>query len=410
MLKARAGQESIWDFGGWVHPATRSGHLVLFDGTRKIICEHALQPESFPIPYASVLACLRREGPDRWAVIQLQQLRRGAPLTDAKDLDRRHLGVRSERLTAVQRIRACVLRACREFLWADHWCEVSPPVLTKVTEACEDLSTLFSLRYYDGDAFLCQTAQLHLEALVYFLEKVFSINPSFRQEKQVTTSHLTEFWQVECEAAFWDLDNLVEYQTLLVRRLADALRRECTESLATLGVDDRRLREMEGPYARITYSEAVEVINRTRSFTWGGDFGRGEERLVTAHCGGPVFITHFPKDIKAFYMKRAPNRPDVVLSVDLVAPGIGEVTGGSVREEREDEVRRQALTERQVERIRRFGGDPDDYSWYFDLRSTSGVPHSGFGLGVERLVQWICGLDSIYDAVPFPRAKDHLYP
>ncbi len=317
-------------------------------------------------------------------------------------LDNRHLWIRSTRLTAIMKIKHSVLKAAREYLLSNGWWEVTPPIIT--SSAVEGGATLFELKYFDKKAYLSQSAQLYLEVLIFSLEKVWSLTPSFRAEKSRTRRHLAEYWHLELEAAWYHMNDMMKVAEELVAYIVENVLRERKEELQLLKRDTKILeKSIETPYPRITYDKAIEILqSKGFNIKWGDDLGADEERALTEEFEQPFFITHFPKQIKAFYMKLDPNRPDVVLGFDMLAPeGYGEIIGGS---EREDDY------EKLLKRIIEFGLNPDDYKWYLDLRRYGSVPHSGFGLGIERLVMWIAGIDHIRDAIPFPRFRERVYP
>jgi len=317
-------------------------------------------------------------------------------------LDNRHLWIRSTRLTAIMKIKHSALKAAREYLLSNGWWEVTPPIIT--SSAVEGGATLFELKYFDKKAYLSQSAQLYLEVLIFSLEKVWSLTPSFRAEKSRTRRHLAEYWHLELEAAWHHMNDMMKVAEELVAYIVENVLRERKEELQLLKRDTKILEEsIETPYPRITYDKAIEILqSKGFNIKWGDDLGADEERALTEEFEQPFFITHFPKHIKAFYMKLDPNRPDVVLGFDMLAPeGYGEIIGGS---EREDDY------EKLLKRIIEFGLNPDDYKWYLDLRRYGSVPHSGFGLGIERLVMWIAGIDHIRDAIPFPRFRERVYP
>jgi len=317
-------------------------------------------------------------------------------------LNVRHLWLRSRRMTAIMKIKHTVLEALREWLLKEGWWEVTPPILT--CSAVEGGATLFEVKYFDKKAYLSQSAQLYLEVLIYSLGKVWSLTPSFRAEKSRTRRHLSEYWHLEIEGAWYDMEDTMKVAEELVAHAVRRVLEERREELQLLGRDVSKLEPaLETPYPRITYDEAIERLKRKGfNIEWGDDLGADEERALTQDFSKPFFVTHFPKKIKAFYMKLDPNRPDVVLGYDLLAPeGYGEIIGGSQREDDYGKL---------LARIREEGMDPKDYEWYLDLRKYGSVPHSGFGLGVERLVMWVAGLDHIRDATPFPRWRGRIYP
>ena len=317
-------------------------------------------------------------------------------------LDKRHLWIRSRKLTAIMKIKHSALKAAREYLVKNDWWEVTPPIIT--ASACEGGATLFEMKYFDRKAYLSQSAQLYLEALIFSLEKVWSLTPSFRAEKSRTRRHLAEYWHLELEGAWYHMEDMMNVSEELVSYIVKRVLEERGEELEFLKRDKAMLEKaLEIPYPRIKYDEAIEILQRKGfRIEWGEDLGADEERALTEEFETPFFITHFPKQIKAFYMKLDPQRPDVVLGFDMLAPeGYGEIIGGS---EREDSY------EKLLQRIHELGLDPKEYEWYLDLRRYGSVPHSGFGLGVERLVMWISGIDHIRDTIPFPRFRERVYP
>ena len=317
-------------------------------------------------------------------------------------LDNRHLWIRSRKLTTVMKIKHTVLKAAREWLLDNGWWEVTPPILT--ASACEGGATLFEVKYFDRNAYLSQSAQLYLEVLIYSLEKVWSLTPSFRAEKSRTRRHLAEYWHLELEAAWYTMEDMMRVSEELVSNIIARVLEENKADLELLKRDLTILKNsIEAPYPRIKYDEAIDILQKKGiSIEWGDDLGADEERVLTMEFDKPFFITHFPKQIKSFYMKLERDRPEVVRGFDLLAPeGYGEIIGGSEREDDYDKL---------YQRIVEEGYDPKDYKWYLDLRKYGSVPHSGFGLGIERMVMWIAGLDHIRDAIPFPRFRGRIYP
>ena len=317
-------------------------------------------------------------------------------------LDHRHLWIRSRKLTAVMKIKHTVLAAAREFLAANDWWEVTPPILTAA--AVEGGATLFPVKYFDKTAYLSQSAQLYLEALIYSLGKVWSLTTSFRAEKSRTRRHLAEYWHLELEAAWYTMEDMMRVAEEMIAYIVEAVLDRNREELRLLRRDPEKLRPaLDTPYPRIRYDKAIEILREKGvDIEWGMDLGADEERVLAMEFDKPFYITHFPREIKAFYMKRSGDDPRTVKGFDMLAPeGYGEIIGGSEREE---------SLELLLERIREEGYDPRNYEWYLDLRRYGSVPHSGFGLGVERLVMWIAGLDHIRDATPFPRFRGRIYP
>ncbi|RLG74224.1 MAG: asparagine--tRNA ligase [Thermoprotei archaeon] len=316
-------------------------------------------------------------------------------------LDNRHLWIRSRKIQAIMKIKHTVLQAGREYFNKNGWWEVTPPIITG--SACESGATQFEINYFGQKAYLSQSAQLYLEALIYTLDKVWSLTPSFRAEKSRTRRHLAEYWHLEAEAAWYGMEDMMKVTEKLVDYIVRKVLDERLEELEFLGRKPGTLENMKPPYPRIRYDEAIEILQKKGvDIKWGEDLGADEERVLTQEFDRPFFITHFPRQIKAFYMKLDPKDPKYVLGFDLLAPeGYGEIVGGSVREDDYETL---------LKRILEFGLNPEEYKWYLDLRKYGSVPHSGFGLGVERTVMWIARLDHIRDAIPFPRFRERLRP
>ena len=316
-------------------------------------------------------------------------------------LDVRHLWIRSRALTTAFRIRAKILEACREFFKAKNYIEVSPPIITKTS--CEGGATQFELNYFGEPAYLSQSAQLYLEALIYSLEKVYSLTPSFRAEPSKTTRHLSEFWHLEAEAAWLDFEGLINLVEELVSYICQSVAKNCQEDLLFFKRDPKDLLLVKPPFPRMTYAEALkEIAKKGKKISWGTDLRTIEEDLLTRDLKKPLIVTHYPKEIKAFYMKEDPKDPKVVLCFDLLAPqGYGELVGASERE---------TDLEKLKQRLMAAGEKIENYSWYLDLRRYGSVSHSGFGLGVERFLRWICRLPTIREAIPFPRTIKRVSP
>lgn len=327
-------------------------------------------------------------------------------------LDNRHLWIRSRKQWAVLRVRATVIRAIRDWLDDHGFINMDTPILTPA--ACEGTTTLFSTDYFGEPAYLSQSGQLYNEANIYAFGRVYCFGPTFRAEKSKTRRHLTEFWMVEPEIAFCDLDQLMEIEEQFVTYIVQTCLRERKHELALLERDTRMLEKVEPPFPRISYDEALEILARIREETedeerrqllqieWGDDFGSPHETELTQRFEKPVFVYGYPTRAKAFYMEPWPGRPEVCKSVDLLAPeGYGEITGGSERISDPDLL---------VERLKEWGLPRQAFEWYIDLRRYGSVPHSGFGLGVERTVAWICGIDHLREAIPFPRTLKRVYP
>ncbi len=313
-------------------------------------------------------------------------------------LDNRHLQIRTTKMRNALMIRMEVMRATEEWFIKNGFVRVEAP--TFVGAAVEGGATLFEVPYFGKKAYLTQSSQFYLEAAIFSFENVYTIQPSFRAEKSRTRRHLTEFWHAEAEMAWADLNGMMDVVESLVKYIVEKVVERASDKLEALG---RKIEAIEGRFPRITYDEALELAKRKGAeIEWGEDFGTEVERLISLEFDLPVFVTHYPKKAKAFYHKQDPKRPEVVLCADLLAPeGIGEIVGGGQRIESEDEL---------ISRIVEEGLDPEDYKWYLDLRRYGSVPHSGFGLGIERTIRWIAGLPHIRDAIPFPRTPVRLYP
>ncbi len=317
-------------------------------------------------------------------------------------MDHRHLWIRMRKQVPILRLRHGVLWAIRDFFHQRGFVATEVPVI--VGTAVEGTTTLFALDYFGRPAYLSQSGQLYLEATCMALGKVYWIGPVFRAEKSKTRRHLIEFWMAEAEQAFLEHEGNLALQEDLVRSIVQFVVARYRKELLELGRDpEKLLAEVEGPFARITYDEAVRVIqSRGVPMVHGDDFGAEAEDALSEAFGRPVFVERFPRKIKPFYMKRDPANPEVVLCADLIAPeGYGEIIGGSQRVDTEEEL---------VEQLREDNLPLEPYRWYIDLRKWGSVPHSGFGLGVERVVAWICGIHHIREAIPFARTLTRLYP
>ncbi|MFC1498907.1 amino acid--tRNA ligase-related protein [Verrucomicrobiota bacterium] len=386
-------------------------------------------------------------------------------------MSHRHLWLRSRRTVAIMKIRHTLIKACRDFFDNHDFTLIDTPILT--SGAGEDTQTLFPLKYFDQKAFLAQTGQLYLESACMALRKVYCFGPTFRAEKSKTRRHLTEFWMIEPEAAFAELDDIIELAEDMVCYVLEQVLARHEEELRLLGRNIEVLRLIKKPFVRMTYTEAAENLrsdktlkslehefaqdkqklqewidklkaleqkhdevkkdhqkdklqiqinelkesiheseadlrNRpahiklAQSFEWGKDLGGSDETILSRQFDKPVFVTHYPKEAKAFYMKTDPDNKKVALNMDLLAPeGYGEIIGGSQREDDIDVLE---------DKIKAKGLDPEDYQWYLDLRRYGSVPHGGFGLGIERALAWICGLKHVREAIPFPRTMGRMEP
>jgi asparaginyl-tRNA synthetase len=326
--------------------------------------------------------------------------------------DNRHLWVRSSRQWAILRVRATVIRAIRDWLDDNGFINMDTPILTPA--AGEGTTTLFEVDYFGEPVYLAQTGQLYNEANIYSFGKVYCFGPTFRAEKSKTRRHLTEFWMVEPEVAFCDLDQLMEIEEQFVSYVVQRTLDERAEELELLERDTAGLRKVTPPFYHISYDEALERLTEIRARTddpelrslleieWGSDFGSPHETELTQLYDKPLFVYGYPTAAKAFYMEPWPGRPEVSKSVDLLAPeGYGEIIGGSERISDPDLL---------LQRIHEHGLPENAFQWYIDLRKYGSVPHSGFGLGVERTVAWITGTSHIRETVPYPRSLNRVYP
>jgi len=336
---------------------------------------------------------------------QLVGLAEPFPITEYQStellLDLRHLWIRSREQTAVMKIKAALLRGARAWFYDNDYLEVTPPIITGVCP--EDSTTLFQVKYFDRIAYLSQSAQFYLESLIYSCDRVYSLTPSFRAEKSRTPRHLAEYWHLEMEAAWVDnIENMKVQEQLLTAMLQSTVK-ECSPELEMLKRDPKTLKKVGPPFDRMKYAEAVDSLQkRGLDVKWGSDFGAIEERELTKDRNIPMFVVNYPKELKPFYMKENPDDPRTYKNSDLLAPeGFGEIIGGSERETDN------ALI---LERLAEKGESPENYGWYMDLRKYGSVPHSGFGMGMERIVTWVCKLDHIRDAIAYPRTVARVYP
>ena len=316
--------------------------------------------------------------------------------------EHRHLWLRSRRQVAIAKVRNEVVQAIRDFFFSRDFTLVDTPILTGAIG--EEAGNLFATEYFDlGTAYLAQTGQLYVEAAAAALGRVYCFGPTFRAEKSKTRRHLTEFWMVEPEVAFNDSDANMQLQEDFVSYVVGRTISECKAELEELERDLAPLERVTGPFPRISYTDAVARLNQLGSdITWGRDLGGDDETLLAKEFDRPVFVYNYPREVKAFYMKENPDDPRTVLNNDCLAPeGYGEIIGGSQREDDHD---------RLLARIREQGLDPSAYGWYLDLRKYGTFVHSGFGLGIERTVAWICGLPHIREAIAFPRQIHRLTP
>ncbi len=309
-------------------------------------------------------------------------------------LDNRHLWLRSREMNAILKIRHTVFGAIHEFFRENGYYEVQGPIF--VTGAVEGGSTLFEVPYFGRKAYLTQSAQFYLETFIFSLERVYTMAPSFRAEKSRTRRHLTEYWHAEAEVAWYHNDDMIADEEEMIAHIVARVLEERTKELRLIGRDIDALKNVEKPFYRMKYAELISFAqDRGIEIEYGDDLGADEETAITRELDKPVFVTNYPKSIKPFYHRPDPNEPDTVLCHDMLAPeGYGEVIGGGERIYKLEVL---------LQRMEEEGLNPEDYYWYVDLRKYGSVPHAGFGLGVDRLVWWLAGLDHIKYAIPYPR-------
>ena len=419
---------------GWLYNLRESGKLLFpqfRDGSgviQGVVPKNAVTPEVFEavktltqessvIVEGKVRADKRAPGGYELDVANVQVVQRVPestpyPITPKEHgtdflMEHRHLWVRSQRQAAILRVRAEIIKAARDFFDDRGFTLTDPPIITPA--ACEGTTTLFPVDYFDEEAFLTQSGQLYVEATAMALGKVYSFGPTFRAEKSKTRRHLTEFWMVEPEVAYAQLDDVME----LAEGLISFIVKRCLErrrvDLQTIGRDISKLEKIEPPFPRISYDDAVKNLQEGHAkgaleskFEWGGDLGSPDETYLSAQFDKPVMVHRYPAKVKAFYMEPDPQRPELALCVDVLAPeGYGEIIGGS---------QRMASHELLLQRIHEHGLPEEAFKWYLDLRKFGSVPHGGFGMGIERAVAWICGLEHVRETIPFPRMLYRLYP
>lgn len=415
---------------GWLHQI-RTGGGILFlqlrDGSGTIQCtlkKDAVEADEFDrlsaIPVESTIQVSGAVRKDPRAprgyeiavdnVTVLHQAEEGFPIARGKPekshgadflLDNRHFDIRSQKLVTIMRLRACLIQELRNWLIEHGYLEVHVPIL--VNAAVEGGSTLFEVKYFGEKAYLTQSWQLYAEAMISSVGKIFTLAPSFRAEKSRTIRHLTEYWHLEVEEPWLDLEGLMRMEEQLVSSACQGVKEKMSEELKLIGRDPKELERVEPPFPRLRYDEAVQLVQKVRpNFKWGQDLAWEEEKVLTEGFDKPFFVSHFPKKIKAFYHMPDPDNEKVTLSVDLLAPEkYGEITGGGQRIHDLQQL---------LDRIKEEHLNADDYKWYVDLRRYGTVPHSGFGMGVERTLAWVCKLEHIRDAIAFPRLINRIYP
>ncbi len=315
----------------------------------------------------------------------------------------RHLWLRSRRMTAILKIRSTVFGAIHEYFRKENFYEYQSPIFQSTQ--CEGGSTLFEVNYFKNKVFLAQTWQLYAEPAIFSLEKIYCIAPSFRAEKSKTSRHLTEYWHTEMEVAWATFEDIQDHAEALIKH---AVKKVLENNMDDLKILERDTKVLEATakkkFPRMTYTEALKILEKKDNMKvpWGKDLRTVEEDALSKHYDTPILVTNYPKEVKAFYMKETPGEPKTVQGVDVIGPeGYGELIGGSEREDNAEKI---------AKRLKDSGENPDDYTFYLDTRKYGSVPHGGFGLGVERLISWICKLDNIKDAIPFPRTADRWTP
>ncbi|AFN73383.1 asparaginyl-tRNA synthetase [Melioribacter roseus P3M-2] len=404
---------------GWLYHKRSSGKikfLIMRDGTGYLQCvvfKGNVAPEIFEladkITQESSFEVKGAVREDKRAIggyeldvtdLKLISLSQEYPITPKEHgieflIDHRHLWVRSKKQVAILKIRHRVVKAIRDFFDSHGFTLFDAPIITP--NACEGTSTLFEMDYFDlGKAYLTQSGQLYAESGALALGKVYTFGPTFRAEKSKTRRHLTEFWMVEPEMAFYDLNDNMDLAEEFLEYIVQTVLEDRKEELKELERDTSKLEKVMRPFPRITYDEAVEILKKNGvDFKWGDDFGGADETIISEQFDRPVMVHRYPAEVKAFYMKRDPENPNLALAVDVLAPeGYGEIIGGSQREDDYDTL---------ISRIKEHNLPQEFFEWYLDLRRYGSVPHSGFGLGLERTVSWICGLEHLREAIPFPR-------
>jgi asparaginyl-tRNA synthetase len=424
--KILSGKEGEVAIHGWLHNKRSSGgilFLIVRDGTGLIQCtltRDKIDEKTFEeiekLPVESLIELrgiskkdARAPGGYEIAVSEIkveQRAAEGFPISKKYHgpdflLDQRHFWIRSKQMQMISRIRDKFLKAAREWFSEHGFIEIQVPII--VGTACEGGSTLFEVKYFDQKAYLTQSWQLYAEAAIAAVGKCFTVAPSFRAEKSRTRRHLTEYWHLEAEEPWCDLEGIMRTQEELLTHICHSLAEKAGEELKFFKRDPEQLVEIKPPFKKITYDEAVKILQEEGiKFEWGDDITWRQEKILAEKFDQPFFLTHFPLGVKAFYHKPDPKRPEVTLSADLLAPeGYGEITGGGQRIHDYDEL---------MKRIKEEKLDPEAYKWYIDLRKFGMPPHAGFGMGVERTVTWICKLKHIRDAILFPRLINRVYP
>jgi len=411
---------------GWLHHKRSSGGILFIfirDGSGIIQCTlrrdeigEKLFDQIERLPVESVIELKGTARKDERApggyeiaakeVKVLQKAEEGFPIAKKYHgpdflLNYRHLWLRSEKMQRILRIRSKLLQIARKWLEEHGYKEFHSPIFTAA--ACEGGATLFPVKYFDREVYLTQSWQLYAEAAIASLGKIYTIAPSFRAEKSRTRRHLTEYWHLEVEIPFCDLECLIKVMEEFITFICHEIAKQMPEDLKKFGRDPKDLLKIKPPFPRITYDEAIKLLQKDGvKIKWRDDLTWVTEKKLAQKFEVPFFVTHYPIGVKAFYHKPDPSNPKVTLSVDMLAPeGYGEIIGAGQRIDDKEELLR---------RIKEEKLDPKNYEWYIDLRRYGSVPHSGFGLGVERMIMWICKLEHIRDAIGFPRLINRVYP
>src|SRR3954467_626652 len=419
---------------GWLYNLRESGKLlfpIFRDGTgliQGVVQKNAVSPELFDriknltqessvIVRGKVRAEKRAVGGFELDVMDLEVVQK-VPESDPYPIslkehgvdflmENRHLWVRSPRQVAILRIRAEIIKAARDFFDDRGFTLTDPPILTPA--ACEGTTTLFEVDYFDDFAYLTQSGQLYIEATAMALGKVYSFGPTFRAEKSKTRRHLTEFWMVEPEVAYAQIDDIMELAENFISFIVQRVLKNRRSELETIGRDIAKLEKVVAPFPRVSYDDAVKMLEEghakgqlENNFEWGGDFGSPDETYISSQFDKPVMVHHYPAAVKAFYMARDPERDELALGVDVLAPeGYGEVIGGGERATSLEFLKEQIAAHELPE---------EAFAWYLDLRRYGSVPHAGFGMGIERCTAWMCGIEHVRETIPFPRMLYRLKP
>lgn len=410
---------------GWLYNKRSSGKLrflLVRDGSETVQCvvfkgdvsEETFQQASDVTQESSVIVTGKVARDNRAPIgfeiqvseLEIVQLAGEYPISK-KDhgvdflMDHRHLWIRSSRQHAILRIRHEIIRAAREYFDSNGFVLIDTPIFTP--NAAEGTTTLFETDYFGSKAYLTQSGQLYGEAAAMAFGKIYCFGPTFRAEKSKTRRHLTEFWMIEPEVAYFDLQDDMNLAEEFVTHIVQSVLKNCQAELETIERDTSKLKKVKAPFPKIHYREAVEILKKKNpEFVEGDDFGGADETIISGNFEKPVIVHHYPAAIKAFYMKRDPHEPEYALAMDMLAPeGYGEIIGGSQREDDHDTL---------LKRIKEHNLPIDAFQWYLDIRKFGSVPHAGFGLGIERTVSWICGLKHVRETIPFPRLMQRIYP